>query len=238
VPRSARERIAGESKASRWDRARVSLVMPIGVIVAVAIICVVVAVLTSAQRADEVSFDHEQQLIRQAVADHGERVLHELDSVAGTPRAAVAIRAAYNPQWTDRHVGVWLQTYFEHDVVVVVDGSDQIKYSRWRSAGAAPAGDLRPDLGASLDLLRARLNVLPKRTIEVDTGQHASRPPRRAALVQLFLGRPAIVAAVAVGTDADLASGNERAPVVISVKYIDAGMLREIGTDLQLSGLH
>ncbi len=49
--------------------------MPIGVIVAVAIVCVVVAVLTSAQRADEVAVNTEQQLIRQAIADHGARAL-------------------------------------------------------------------------------------------------------------------------------------------------------------------
>ena len=238
MPPSAQERIAAETKKSRWDHARVSLVMPIGVIVAVAIVCVVVAVLTSAQRADEVSFNHEQQLIRNAVAESGERVLRQLDSVAGTPRAAAAIRAAYDPQWVARHVGNWLQTYFEHDVVVVVDGSDQVKYARFRGAGDAPAIDPRADLAGSLDLLRGRLTALPSRTLDVLAGQNPLRPGRRTAFVQRFLNRPAIVAAVAVGTDADLSSGNTQAPIVFSVKYIDGDMLREIGSDLQLSGLH
>ncbi len=238
MPPSAQERIAAETKKSRWDHARVSLVMPIGVIVAVAIVCVVVAVLTSAQRADEVSFNHEQQLIRNAVAESGERVLRQLDSVAGTPRAAAAIRAAYDPQWVARHVGNWLQTYFEHDVVVVVDGSDQVKYARFRGAGDAPAIDPRADLAGSLDLLRGRLTALPSRTLDVLAGQNPLRPGRRTAFVQRFLNRPAIVAAVAVGTDADLSSGNTQAPIVFSVKYIDGDMLREIGSDLQLSDLH
>ena len=99
---SAQSQIAGEKKGSRWDQARVNLVMPIGVIVAVAIVCVVVAVLTSAQRADEVSFNTEQQLIRQAIADHGERALHLVESVAATPRATLKIRDSYDPQWVDR----------------------------------------------------------------------------------------------------------------------------------------
>src|ERR1700728_2438044 len=119
---SAQSQIAAGRKRSRWEKARLSLVMPIGVIVAVAIVCVVVAAMTSAQRADEVSFDHEQQLIRQAVADHGERVLRQLDSVAGTPHAAMRIRANYDPQWVAAHIGTWLQTYFKQDIVVVVDG--------------------------------------------------------------------------------------------------------------------
>jgi len=37
-----------ERKPSRWERMRLNLVVPIGVVVAVAVICVVVAVLTSA----------------------------------------------------------------------------------------------------------------------------------------------------------------------------------------------
>ena len=119
VPPALQQRIAGEgSRRSRWDRARISLVLPIGVIVAVAIVCVVVAVLTSAQRADEVSFSREQQLIRQAISDNGVRVLRQLDSVAGTPHGAAAIRANYDPQWV-KHIGNWLQTYFKHDAVQI-----------------------------------------------------------------------------------------------------------------------
>ncbi len=60
---AAQSHIAGERKRSRWDKARLSLVLPIGAIVAVAIVCVVVAVLTSAKRADEVSLNREQQLL-------------------------------------------------------------------------------------------------------------------------------------------------------------------------------
>jgi diguanylate cyclase (GGDEF)-like protein len=238
VPPLAQERIAVEPKKPWWDRARVSPVVPVGAIVAVAIVCVVLAVLTSAQRADDVSFKHEQQLIRNAIADDGERVLRQLDSIAGTPRAAAEIRATYDPQWVVRHVGNWLQTYFNHDVVVVVDGSDQVKYARFREAGDASAVDLRSDLGPSLDLLRGRLAALPRGTLAVRVGQNPQKPGRSTALVQRFLNRPAIVAAVAVGAEADLSSGNAQAPIVFSVKYIDRDILREIGSDLELSGLH
>ena len=64
---AAHSHIAGERKRSRWNKARLSLVLPIGAIVAVAIVCVVIAVLTSAKRADEVSLNREQHL---AAAGH------------------------------------------------------------------------------------------------------------------------------------------------------------------------
>jgi diguanylate cyclase (GGDEF)-like protein len=236
---SARSRIAGETKASRWDRARVSLVIPIGVIVAVAIVCVVVAVLTSAQRADEVSLNTEQQLVKLALIDHAERGLHLLDSVVSTPDATLKIRNSYDPDWASRRVGDWL-TSFNTDAVVIVGADDQIEYSHVRDngdAGNGGAADLAPALAPSLDLLRGRLTAMPDRAIAVIAAQDPAKPGRNAALIQPFLGRPALVAAAAVGSDADLASGNDRAPIVIVAKYISARMLNKIGNHLQVGEL-
>ena len=238
VRASAQQRTAAESQGSRWDRARVNLVVPIGVIVAVAIVCVVVAVLTSAQRADEVSFRHEQSLIREAIVDHGEQVLQQLASVAETAHATVAIRTGDDPSWVQRHVGNWLQTYFAHDIVAVLDGADHIKYTRLRAIGGEAAIDMQRDLAAILDLLRGRLKTLPDRALDVLGGQNPKDSGRRIALLQRFLDHPAIVAAVAVGSEADLAGGNQGAPIIVSIKYIDEAMLRDIGGDLQISDLH
>ncbi len=85
--------IGEERKAVGWNHVRLSVVVPIGVIVAVAIVCVVVAVLSSAQRADEVALDTERQLFTRALANHGERVLREIESVATSERADRKIRA-------------------------------------------------------------------------------------------------------------------------------------------------
>jgi sensor domain CHASE-containing protein len=183
-----------------------------------------------------VSLDREQQLVRRAIAARGERILREVESVAATDRATLAIRTDYDPQWVERSVGAWLPTFFDHDVVVVVDGSDQIKYKLFRSPGDPAVADLRTQLAPSLDLLRGRLAAIPSRTIAV-LAQNPRKPGRRTALIQQFAGRPAIVAAVAVGTEADLALGNDRAPIVFSVKYIDENMLRDISNRLQLPGL-
>ena len=59
MPAVARPRAPDTRPYTSWDRARLSVVVPIGVIVAVAIVCIVVAVLSSAQRADIVAVDHE-----------------------------------------------------------------------------------------------------------------------------------------------------------------------------------
>ena len=235
---SARPQIAEGRKPSRWDRARLSLVVPIVVIVTVAIVCVVVAVLTSARRADDVSLGRERQLIEQAIADRGARVLREVESVAARPSAARSIRANYDAQWVEHSVGGWLQAFFRHDVVVVIDGSDQIKYALLAAPSDGAGVALKTGLVDILELLRGRRSALPSQAIPVIVAHDALKPGRRTALIQRFMNRPAIVAAVAVGSDGELASGNAGAPIVVAVKYIDETMLREIGRRLQLSGLH
>jgi diguanylate cyclase len=233
---SAQPDTAEEGKWSRWDQARLRLIAPIGAIVAVAIICLVVAILTSARRTDEVSLKREQQLIQQAIADRGTRVLRELESVAATNVATEAIRDSYDAQWAERRLGNWLEVFFNHDLVLVVDGADRVEFVRSHTAGDVAMAALPQPLMATVDLLRGRLDAVPASAI--GGGQDPHKPGRSTDWIEQVMDKPAIVAAVAVGSDGELAAGNAGAPIVISVKYIDDDLLHEIGDGLQLSNLH
>jgi sensor domain CHASE-containing protein len=147
VPAVARPRSSDARQYTSWDRARLSVVVPIGVIVAVAIVCIVVAVLSSAQRADVVAVDHEKQLFSRAISNYGERVLREVESVASSDGAIQNIRRSFDPEWAKQRVGMWLGTYFDHDYVLIFDRNDELIYSmvgyrpadmKW-SATARPA---------------------------------------------------------------------------------------------------
>jgi diguanylate cyclase len=237
VTLSALPQIAEKARQSRWDQARLRFVVPIVAVIAAAIVCIVVAVLISGERADEVAFNRERQLVEQAIAGRAERTLREVQSVAATPGAAQAIRADYDPQWVERRVGQWLQTYFDHDLVVVVNGSDQIKYARSRTLGDLGGTGPDTEIAASLELLRGRLDAPLSGRIRLVTATDLRKTGRSAALIQRFMNKPAILAAVAVGSESELAGGNEGAPIVIAVKYIDDALLREMGERLQLPGL-
>ena len=211
--------------------------MPIGVIVAVAIVCIIVAVLSSAQRADAVSFAIEQQLIRQAMLDHGIRALHVLESVAATPRSIAKIRGAFDPGWADIRIGEWIESYFHGDAEIIVDAHDRIVYKHFVDPAAADAPDILAGLKPAIDLLRGRLSAMPDNGMPVLLDQNPARPGRSTVLFQRFLNKPAYVAAVAVGSDADLASGNSGAPIVLSVKYVADRLLKNVGEHLQLAHL-
>src|SRR5262249_7471758 len=117
---------------------RLSVVVPIGVTVAVAIMCVVIAVFGSAQRADEVALDTERQLFTRALTNHGDRVLRELETVVGTEAAHRRIRVNFDSDWVKVNVGRRLQTSFDHDFIFVADPSNQLLFASLGSRSVDP----------------------------------------------------------------------------------------------------
>ena len=134
--------------------------IPIGVIVAVAIVCVVVAVLGSAQRADEVAVATERQLFTRALHNHGERMLREVDAVANSEAAYRKIRLNFDIEWVQVYVGQRLQSYFDHHFVFVADPSDRFLYATLGNRRVDPNwfNSVRNDLNPALDQLRGRSN--------------------------------------------------------------------------------
>ena len=60
----------------------------------------------------------------------------------------------------------------------------------------------------------------------MDVPGDLTKPPRSAIVIQPFLDKPAIVAAIAVGNDTDV-TGNIL--VVLSIKYINSRFLGRVG---------
>jgi diguanylate cyclase (GGDEF)-like protein len=233
---SAQIPIAGETNRSRWDQARVRLLIPIGVIVAIAIVCIAVGVLSSAQRADRISADSEKEAVLRSIDENADRALRHLQSVASMPQAITNIRDSYSAAWVDRRVGQWLETFYNAEIVVVFGAGDQTAYLRSRNEDEALPADLAAELAPALDILRGRSTGQPHRVILV-TPRDWSKPANAVALIQSFLGQPAIVAAVAIGEEANAANGSNGAPIVASVKYIDDRLLAKIGGRLRVDGL-
>jgi diguanylate cyclase (GGDEF)-like protein len=239
---SARDRQSANEQRqyTHWDRARLSIVVPIGVIVAVAIVCVVVAVLSSAQRADVMAVAHERQLLSSALNRQGERILRQVESVASSPAAIAHIRTRFDPAWAANRVGMWLQTFFDHDYIFIFDGNDTAVYARLGQHSGKPAWltSVTPEIADVLDFMRGRdsslhgaLRLLPAGAI--GAGAHA-----QIALIRKFQGRPAVIAASTVGSDAGIPPEQDfHAPVLMSVKFIGHDLLAHISTQLRLANL-
>lgn len=127
---SSRSGAGQSSKPTGWDRTRLGVVVPLGVIVAVAILCIVVAALTSAQRADDVALARERQLLSRAVVNHGEWSLLRLKSAVQSNASVRAEDINQSAAVAQPRLRAWLGALSDHDLVLVVDSSDAIAYSQ------------------------------------------------------------------------------------------------------------
>jgi diguanylate cyclase (GGDEF)-like protein len=233
--------IGSLTKPGTRDRTHLSVVTRVGIIVAVAIICVIVAVLTSAYRADEVALEQERRLFTRAISDHAERVLREMETVTTTDRSVRSIPVDRNLPWIQQRIGHWLETYFDHELVFVVDEADRFIDSianrqreiMTREQLDAVQNDLTPLVrflrGHDADAPQGILSIL--RTDRLADIGHG----RRIAVVQKVDGRPAFVAVTEVRVpQQDPAT---IAPFVVTVKLLDNDVLSEISGQLQLHDL-
>ncbi|MEA2985283.1 MAG: hypothetical protein QOD94_1537 [Alphaproteobacteria bacterium] len=228
--------IGSLAKPGSRERTHLSVVARVGIIVAVAIVCVVVAVMTSAYRADEVALEQERQLFTRAIADHGRRVLREVESVTATDRAVHNIRVERNLR-----IGQWLKTYFNHEFVFVVDEQGRFLDSLANlnrelmspEQRDAVANDLKPLAahirGSTVEISPGTMTIL--RTDRIADNGHG----KRMAIVQRVGGKPAFVAATEIRLPGQ--DPATLAPFVIAVKFLDADVLSEISGQLQLPDL-
>jgi diguanylate cyclase len=219
---------------------RTSGVIPIAVIVLLAIVCVVVAVLGSAGRADDVELQQERLLLTNAIADRGHRVLRELENVAASHDVVYQLHYNFDRDWVHHLVGLRLNTFFDHDHVFVTDSADQLVYALKDNASVSPALFDDAELGRVTDLLRGRAQ--PNRD------EHFQEPsldpvtnlghPRGVQRLQTFKNRPAIVAGVIAELPA-LAGpvSGAQPPLIMTVKYLDGQLLSDISIRFDLPGL-
>ncbi|HEX5507384.1 MAG TPA: EAL domain-containing protein [Pseudolabrys sp.] len=233
----ARPRSAEERQYTSWDRARLSIVVPIGVIVAVAIVCIVVTVLSSAEHADRSAVDRERQLVSRAIENYGTSVLREMDSVISTDAAIYHIRDKFDRQWVQQHLGLWLESFFDQNLVFIVDENDRLIYSLADKTDADTTWfkAARQDIDPVIVSLRKEAS--PGAPLTETAPATIAAANRKITVARKFLGRPAIVTAVTVGPSSSLPGGHS-APIVVSVKYIDDTMLANVSARLRLTNLH
>ncbi|MGE0564919.1 MAG: putative bifunctional diguanylate cyclase/phosphodiesterase [Pseudolabrys sp.] len=237
---ATRQRATGELPVSHWDRARFSIVVPIGVIVAVAIVCIVVAVLSSAQRADEVAGEHEERLFTSALVGKGQRILREIESVAASESAIQKLRVENDRSWIQRRLGHWLTGSFEHDHVFVYTAKDTLSFAQFGrfNAGSAWFDDARADLAPVVAYLRQDSQATFFVNHAPAVLSSSGNVERRAVVIQKFAGSPALVAAISVGSgDNSAAKWVEKPPIIISIKLIDSRLLAAVSAQAGLANL-
>ena len=128
--------------------------------------------------------------------------LREVESVANSEGAIRNIRNKFDASWTNERIGTWLETFFQHDYVIVFDGQNRPIYSMiGRNSNDTKWFELRPPTPPRSSLTCAAA----KRICPTQSASPASQAPmapriRKRLWSAACSGRPAVIAAVAVGT--------------------------------------
>jgi diguanylate cyclase (GGDEF)-like protein len=223
-------------------RVRRSAVAPIVLIIVFAVVCVIVAVQWSAYRADEVALHQERQLFAQAIAQRRAEILRDMESIVASDNAVSRLWSDFDWTWVHNRVGLRLKNYFEQNHVFVVDSSDRFAYAMAgrSSVGARWFGAATADLMPVIDAVRGRPSPLRAEDVDVARADGAAPPrrPARAARVQRFMGQPAIVATVAVGSGTSQTRlPDQPPPLVLSVTYLHERFLSSVSRRLELPHL-
>jgi diguanylate cyclase (GGDEF)-like protein len=223
-------------------RVRRRAVAPIVLIIVFAVLCMIFAVQWSAYRADDVALHQERQLFAQAIAQRRTDILREVESIVASDNAVSRLWNAFDWSWAHNRVGLRLRNYFEQNHVFVVDSFDRFAYAMAGRSSVGPKwfGSAIGDLMPVIDAVRGRPSLLKPEDIDLapaDTASSPRRPPR-ASRVQMFLGRPAIVAAVAVAPGSvQPRLPDQPPPIVVSVIYLHDRFLASVSPRLELPHL-
>jgi diguanylate cyclase (GGDEF)-like protein len=184
--------------------------------------------------------EHERQLLEHAITNYGERVLREAESVATSEGAIRNIRVNFDQNWAKERVGLWLQTFFDHDDVFVFDSQDNPIYSLLGHDNPSPTllDAARPCMTSVLAFMRGHdptlRNAIRLNQLNLTGGGAHSE----AAVILNLLGRPAVIAAVAIGPIEGIPPAlDDKAPILMSVKFIDHDVLAGIAGQLRLANL-
>jgi diguanylate cyclase (GGDEF)-like protein len=212
------------------------VLVPLGVVVAVAIVCIVVAALTSAQRADDVALERERQLLTRAIVNHGEWSLQRLRNVVESSTSVSAGDIDQSPEVSQPRLRAWLGPLYDHNLVLVMNSRDEIVYSQpgRQQAGAELIAAETSQARAMVEFLRGRTPLVPAGVARLIGGGTATPPGAFSKTVLLLNidGHLALVTAMPVNKRAAAPS-----PIVLTVRLVEQKLLSNVSDRIQLANL-
>ncbi|HWP27100.1 MAG TPA: EAL domain-containing protein [Xanthobacteraceae bacterium] len=215
--------------------ARFGAMLPLCAIVAVAILCIVVAALFSAQRANEVAVEHEKDMLRNAIVYRGEWSLRMLHSVLVMDEAETG--SAQIGGEPERLIGRIRSSYrklIDHDFILIADGGGRLVDGLVNADAVYP--ELPPlafaEIAPALAFLQGRTHIAPERVVWLAPPKMwaSSIPSAGAAFLQTLSNGVSIIVSVVL-------SGDDKPVAILAVQAIDQPALTELGHRLLMTNL-
>ena len=142
--------------------------------------------------------------------------------------------------WIHDNIGGWLHRIFRHDEVFILDGTDRPIYASVEGAPVPPEryAILSRDLKFLVNSVRGgdggqngRHDRNPKRSLSADNTVRTTWRATHDSHMMLIGGRPAAASAMLIEPSTrNYVRPNGQWPVLVSVRYLDAGFLAELSS--------
>jgi diguanylate cyclase (GGDEF)-like protein len=200
-----------------------NIVLPVAMILFATAIGCVVFIGWTASSVDQRAIAKQRQIVTSVLAESVRRLAHEQESVAVWDDAVNALRDPDRIDWVHDNLGAWLDEYFGHDAVAIVDAAGEPVYLLvdGHIAALAEYGSLRRVVEPLAERLRADLDGGALDAYEYLSGMPL---PVRGDIV-VFNGRPAVASLVpVVGDSAAITQPRGSEYLHVSIKYLDTAL--------------
>jgi diguanylate cyclase (GGDEF)-like protein len=220
-------------RLTRDWRFSVSVLLPVILSLVGAAVGVLGFVLWSAQGVDERSLARQSSLARHVIETELRRIPHDQESVTLWDDSIYNTKLAFNPEWIDANLGIWMRDYFDHDDVMVLDDRDQPIYamSEGVRVGLGRAATILPDIQMLIANLR---RLLAEGAVAAYDAGRIPNPPHVVALRSVD-GIPSLVSVAPIISDSGTIVQDPRTIYLhVSIVRLDADYAKRLGTQYQV----
>ena len=173
--------------------------IPAAIVLVAAAGATVILMLWSAAGVDERAQRRETDLAHHAIAGQLEQIPHEQESSTIWDDSIQHVKTAYDADWIDNNLGIWMQRFFGFDETVILDQHNQPVYLM-ADGKRLPPGGVTPQLSDLQPLIAELRRKIAAGGIDAYEAGTATTAPRAADLVTID-GTPALVSIVPIISD-------------------------------------
>lgn len=191
-------------------------------------------VLIAADKADELSIDRQQHLITTVIEQNFRTIEHDQEASTVWNDAVEQMNAPVrDADWIDRNLGIWFHTYYNHDEVFIVDGTDRIIYAM-RSGRREVASAYAKSIGTTVTPLISELRG--KMRSGHIAGSDATVLSPGASDLGTVHGHPAMISVKPIVPETDdivLKPGSQH--LHVSIRYLDGSFAAALAKHYELA---
>jgi diguanylate cyclase (GGDEF)-like protein len=188
----------------------------------------------SALKSDEATRERLAQTVGYALSQSVEKIAYDQESVALWDDAVQHTRIAFEPEWVDVNLGVWMYDYFQHDRVTILDAQNLVRYAM-ADGKQVPVVDRRPN--TIVASLASELREKMARGALDDYAAGKTRIPRVVDL-GILEERPAIVSVMPLLPHSNKVTQEKGTEMlIVSARFLDSSFLASLESAHLLNGI-